>query len=228
MNARTEVLDRIRRALADVPAGERPEDVPVPRDYSLGGMPPPGSSAAVDLLAERLGDYGSVVRRVAPDEVAGAVRQAVAARGADCVVVPEGFPGPWRSALDPDRVLSDTPRLPVADLERTGGVVTTAASAIASTGTLVLDGGAGQGRRALTLLPDYHLCIVRTEQVVASVPEALAGLDPTRPLTFVSGPSATSDIELERVEGVHGPRTLEVLVVQGTSPPASRAGAPGR
>jgi L-lactate dehydrogenase complex protein LldG len=155
---------------------------------------------------------------VTPDQVAGAVRQAVEAHGADCVVVPEGFPGQWSCALDPDRMLSDSPRLPVADLDRTGGVVTTAAAAIASTGTLVLDGGQGQGRRALTLLPDYHLCVVRAEQVVTSVPEALAAVDPTRPLTFVSGPSATSDIELERVEGVHGPRTLEVLIVQETSP----------
>jgi L-lactate dehydrogenase complex protein LldG len=228
MNARTEVLDRIRRALADVPDGERPEDLPVPRDYSTTGTPLPGSPAAVDLLAERLVDYGATVRLVTDGEVARDVHRALAARGADCVVVPEGFPQAWRSALAPERVLSDAPRLPLADLDRTGGVVTTVAAAVASTGTLILDGGPGQGRRVLTLLPDYHLCVVRADQVVASVPEGLAALDPTRPLTFVSGPSATSDIELDRVEGVHGPRTLEVLIVQGTSPTASHALGPRR
>ncbi|MGP3922971.1 LutC/YkgG family protein [Streptomyces sp. 8N616] len=237
MNARTEVLDRIRRALADVPEGERPEDVPVARHYSRGGSPPTGSPAAVKLLAERMADYGAVVRLVTADDVAGgaeavgagvdsaasggaaygavatAVAEALAARRAGCVVVPHGFPPAWRAGLPPERVLSDDPRLPVRELDRVDGTVTTVAAAIADTGTLVLDGGPGQGRRALTLVPDYHLCLIRADQIVASVPEALARLDPARPLTFISGPSATSDIELDRVEGVHGPRTLEALIV---------------
>ncbi|GAA0630656.1 LUD domain-containing protein [Streptomyces thermocarboxydovorans] len=213
MNARTEVLDRIRRALADVPANERPGDVPVPRKYSRSGPTPAGSTATVDLFAERLAEYGASAQLVPEGDVASYVARSVAGFGAGPVVVPGGFPPEWRSALDPDRVLTDVPRLPVAELDRCGGVVTTAAAAIASTGTLVLDGGPGQGRRALTLVPDVHLCVVRTGQIVASVPEALTVLDPSRPLTFVSGPSATSDIELDRVEGVHGPRTLEVLIV---------------
>lgn len=213
MNARTEVLDRIRRALSDVPAAERPQDVPVPRQYSRGGPAPAGSAQTVDLFAGRLAEYGASARLVSEPEVASFVKRSVAGSGAGPLVVPEGFPPEWRSALDPDRVLTDAPRLPVAELDRVGGVVTTAAAGIAATGTLVLDGGSGQGRRALTLVPDVHLCVVRAGQIVASVPEALAVLDPSRPLTFVSGQSATSDIELDRVEGVHGPRTLEVLIV---------------
>ncbi|GAB2745995.1 LutC/YkgG family protein [Streptomyces bullii] len=214
-DARSEVLLRIRHALRDVPGDERAEDIPVPRDYSHGGMPPPGSPRTVDLLAERLADYGASVRLVSEEEVAALVARSVGGRGS--VVVPEGFPPAWRSALHCERVLTDVPLLPVAELDRVGAVVTTVAVAIAATGTLVLDGGPGQGRRALTLVPDVHVCVVRADQVVASVPEALARLDPARPLTFVSGPSATSDIELDRVEGVHGPRRLDALIVSDTS-----------
>ncbi|MFF3248786.1 lactate utilization protein C [Streptomyces sp. NPDC002870] len=213
MNAREEVLNRIRRALRDVPESERPEDVPVLRHYSLRGSPPAGSRKTVEWLAERMADYGAPVRLVTAETAAAAVAQALAARGAGSVVIPRGFPREWRAELAPERVLRDDPRLPVNELDLVDGVVTTVAIAIADTGTLVLDGGPGQGRRALTLVPDYHLCVVRAEQVLAGVPEALARLDPMRPLTFVSGPSATSDIELDRVEGVHGPRTLEALVV---------------
>ncbi|MFJ7181637.1 lactate utilization protein C [Streptomyces massasporeus] len=213
MNARTEVLDRIRRALDDVPASEGPQDVPVPRQYSRGGQQPAGSAAAVELLAERLAEYGASVHLVSTQDVASRVGELVAGLGTGSVVVPRGFPPEWRSALDPDRVLTDEPRLPVAELDRARAVVTTVAAAIATTGTLVLDGGPGQGRRALTLVPDVHVCVLRAGQVVASVPEVFSALDPVRPLTFVSGPSATSDIELDRVEGVHGPRTLEALIV---------------
>lgn len=213
MTAREEVLRRIRRALADVPDTEDPADVPVARHYSTGGTPPAGSPEAVELLRRRLIDYGASVRLVTAEETAAAVAQAVAARNATSLVVPGGFPPQWQTGLLPERVLSDDPPVPVHELDQVGGAVTTVATAIAETGTLVLDGGPGQGRRAVTLVPDYHLCVVRSGQVVASVPEALARLDPARPLTFVSGPSATSDIELDRVEGVHGPRTLEILVI---------------
>jgi L-lactate dehydrogenase complex protein LldG len=169
----------------------------------------------VDLLAERLAHYGASVRLVSEEEVAALIARSAGGQGS--VVVPEGFPPAWRSALRSERVLTDVPRLPVADLDRVGAVVTTVAVAVAATGTLVLDGGPGQGRRALTLVPDVHVCVVRADQVVASVPEALARLDPARPLTFVSGPSATSDIELDRVEGVHGPRRLDALIVSDAS-----------
>ncbi|HWM35641.1 MAG TPA: LUD domain-containing protein [Streptomyces sp.] len=212
-DARAEVLHRIRRALTDVPEDERPEDVPVARDYVRGTPPGVDPAQAVKLLAERLADYGAAVRLVPEAAVARAVADALEARRAGCVVVPRGFPHAWQAELTPERILTDDPHVPVAELDRTDGTVTTVATAIAETGTLVLDGGQGQGRRALTLVPDYHLCLIRADQIVNSVPEALSRLDPSRPLTFISGPSATSDIELERVEGVHGPRTLEALVI---------------
>jgi L-lactate dehydrogenase complex protein LldG len=133
-------------------------------------------------------------------------------RGARRIVVPAGIPGEWLAPSDATGVADDPP-LSWADLDAIDGVVTTCAVAIAETGTIVLDAGAGQGRRALSLLPDLHVCVVRVDHVVGAVPEALARLDPTRPLTWISGPSATSDIELQRVEGVHGPRRLDVIIV---------------
>jgi L-lactate dehydrogenase complex protein LldG len=146
-----------------------------------------------------------------PDTLANAVRGALRKRGVTALVVPDGVPAAWLPARL--TVLRDDPPLDTGQLDRADGVLTLCAVAIAETGTIVLDAGTGQGRRALTLLPDYHLCVVRADQIVAGVPDAIARLDPTRPLTWISGPSATSDIELNRVEGVHGPRTLEVVLV---------------
>ncbi|WP_377272918.1 lactate utilization protein C [Peterkaempfera sp. SMS 1(5)a] len=213
MTARDIVLGRIRAALADVPDDETPADVPVPRDY----LRSHAGADVVGLFAERVADYRArVVRTSAADAPAAIARMLGEQRIAD-LVVPPGFPeellpeGPWNR-------LDDQEPLSVAELDAAGGVLSTAAAAIAVTGTIVLDAGPGQGRRVLTLLPDYHLCVVRADQIVGDVPEALALLDPARPLTFVSGPSATSDIELDRVEGVHGPRTLDVLVVDRDQP----------
>lgn len=166
----------------------------------------------LDLLAERLADYRASVRRTTPPELAAEIGAALTQRGARRVVVPPGLDLP---ALPPgiDAVPDDD--LAPQDLDAVDGVITAAAVAIAETGTIVLDGSPDQGRRAITLVPDYHLCIVRADQVVELVPEAIARLAPCadRPLTWISGPSATSDIELSRVEGVHGPRTLEVILV---------------
>ncbi|GAA0667072.1 LUD domain-containing protein [Kitasatospora atroaurantiaca] len=211
MNSRHAVLGRIRAALADVPSEERPEDVPVPRDYRRSHTAP--GEDTVTLFAERVADYRATVTRTDRARLPDAVAAALTARGAEHLALPAGFPvellpaGTWQWHPEP----LDVPALDALD-----GAITLAAAGIAVTGTIVLDTGPGQGRRALTLVPDYHLCIVYAEQIAADVPDALARLDPRRPLTFVSGPSATSDIELDRVEGVHGPRTLDVIVVNPT------------
>lgn len=202
-DSRDVVLGRIRQALSD-----HPTPPPLRRDYArtrdVGDV--------VALFAERVADYRAVVRRVPEDALPSAIEAALVRRGARNMVVPVDLPGWWRMG---EVVWSlDTPvhPLPRGALDRSDGVLTGCAVAIADTGTIVLDAGEAQGRRAITLLPDYHLCVVRASQIVATVPEALARLTPTSPLTFISGPSATSDIELDRVEGVHGPRTLEVLI----------------
>jgi L-lactate dehydrogenase complex protein LldG len=169
----------------------------------------------VDLLVERLTDYRATVHRVAPDGIADGVAAVVAAIGEvasrrPAIVVPPGLPPDWLPpSVDP--VLDDG--LAVERLDAVDGVLTAAAVAVAETGTIVLDGSAGQGRRVITLLPDLHVCVLRPDQVVGTVPDAIARLAPTRPLTWISGPSATSDIELSRVEGVHGPRNLHVLLI---------------
>lgn len=201
-DARSEILTRIRGALG----GEAVAPV-VPRDYDrtrdVGDV--------LDVLADRLADYGATVRRAGADELPETIGLALRSRSARVMASPADLPASWRAPAvrwlaDSDELLS------VAELDGSDGALTGCAVAIAETGTLVLDAGARQGRRALTLLPDYHLCVVHSGQVVGTVPEALARLDPVRPLTFISGPSATSDIELNRVEGVHGPRTLEVIL----------------
>ena len=202
MSAREDVLTQIREANA---AAGSPSPVDVPRDYHRSGTLAAGSAELMELLVDRLVDYKASVRRV-PDAAA-AIPRALAERGAARVAVPPGLE--WTV---PGSVV-DT-GLTAAQLDDLDGVVTACAVAIAETGTIVLDAGPDQGSRALTLVPDYHLCVVRADQVVQTVPEAVARLDPGRPLTWISGPSATSDIELHRVEGVHGPRTLEVLLLE--------------
>jgi L-lactate dehydrogenase complex protein LldG len=205
VSARVEILDRIRRALE-----QRPNAPSTIRDYRG-----PGGLVVADrvaLLSERLVDYRAGVRRCPSGGVAAAISQLLTDRGITSLVVPDGFPSAWLE-VDGLDIHADDPPLTPAELDGIDGVLTTCALAVALTGTIVLDAGPGQGRRALTLVPDYHLVVVRTGQVVVGVPDAVAALEPTRPLTWISGPSATSDIELQRVEGVHGPRTLDVLIV---------------
>ncbi|MFD7440353.1 lactate utilization protein C [Streptomyces sp. NPDC059909] len=215
MSSRDTVLGRVRRALADVTRDERPEDVPVTRDYlRVHGERTPAQTA--DLLAENLADYRALVHRGSAAELPGLIARLLAARGARTAVAPDGLPQEWLAEAAGVRLLSDSAESTPAELDATDSVVTGCAIAIAETGTIVLDGGPAQGRRRITLIPDHHICVVRVpEQVVDSVPQGLERLDPTRPLTWISGPSATSDIELDRVEGVHGPRTLEVILLEG-------------
>jgi L-lactate dehydrogenase complex protein LldG len=205
--AREVVLGRVRDALG----GARGAEVPVPREYRR--RDDAGRDAIVDRFADRVSEYRATVFRAGRGDLAATIAGACRERGAKRLAVPGDLPAEWR----PDgveAVVDDglSPR----ELDRVDGALTGCALAIAETGTIVLDGGAAQGRRALTLVPDYHLCVVRAGDVVGQVPEAIEALGEAvragRPVTFVSGPSATSDIELNRVEGVHGPRTLHVVI----------------
>jgi L-lactate dehydrogenase complex protein LldG len=209
VSAREEILGRIRAAVAD---GATPP--PVARSYRTAEHPPAlAGEELLELLVERLVDYRALVRRSSTAMVAATVVAALTERGARRVAVPDGILPAGLDRLEPGIELAgDDPPLTPARLDGLDGVLTGCAVAIAETGTIVLDGGEGQGRRALSLVPDYHLVVVTAAQVVATVPEGLARLDPARPQTWISGPSATSDIELDRVEGVHGPRTLEVIL----------------
>jgi len=200
--AKEEILDRLRSALGPSPAAP-----PVSREYRVDDDTDPVQR--LELFVDRLVDYKAAVTRCGPGEIAGAVADALA--GTERLVVPVDTPAGWLSAY-PGMVLPDE-ALTVADLDGADAVLTGCAVAIAETGTIVLDAGPAQGRRALTLVPDHHVCVVAADQVVGTVPAGLRRLAPTRPLTFISGPSATSDIELNRVEGVHGPRRLHVIVV---------------
>ena len=228
MSEREEVLARIRTALR----GDRQDP---PTTDGPGGADDPGGAGGAGgaagpayrtrgqlerepllaLLAERVADYRATVRRTAPAGLGAAITAALAQRGARRLVVPPGLDLPALPALPAGVAIVTDDGLSPHELDAFDGVITGAAVAIAETGTIILDSSPDQGRRAITLVPDYHLCIVHAAQVVELVPEAIALLAPRagRPLTWISGPSATSDIELKRVEGVHGPRTLEVILV---------------
>ena len=213
--AREAILWRVRRAVRDVPEDERPEDVQVLREYRTEDEA--SREEIVARFAERTAEYEAKVHRVGHDDLPGTIEKLLQERGVERLVVPPYLPGQW--IPEGTQILRDSAhsRLTEQQLDGSDGVLTGCSLGIAQTGTIVLDAGRAQGRRALTLLPDYHLCVVREDQIVGLVPEAFAKLEQTvktegRAITFISGPSATSDIELNRVEGVHGPRTLEVLI----------------
>lgn len=215
-NAKETILSRIRHATRDVPRNERPEDVPIERGYRTED----GSerSKIIAHFAEAVAEYEATVHRVNEKDLRKTIPEALERRGVERLVIPSDLPEDW--IPENRELLRDNHEDPLNndDLDGSDGVLTGCALGIAQTGTIVLDSGAAQGRRAITLLPDYHLCVVREDQVVGLVPEAIEKLgapvkNEGRAVTFISGPSATSDIELNRVEGVHGPRTLEVLIV---------------
>lgn len=210
------ILGNIRKALGNVPEDEKPEDVEVPRNYRRKGKRT--GDEIITLFAERVGEYKATVKRIDHKELTNVIAESCSREDVGKLVVPGDFPKEWM----PETIipLYDDPASPLTkrELDDSDGVITTCALAVAETGTIILDAGEGQGRRVLTLLPDYHLCIVRESQIVDLVPEGFAYFETSvknegRPVTFISGPSATSDIELSRVEGVHGPRRLEVLIV---------------
>lgn len=219
-DSKNRMLDIIRKALAEVPDTEKPDDTEVSRTYRQKGNLPP--TEVVKLFAERVGEYKATVKRVDEADLKKMITESFQKESVKNLVVPDGFP----KELLPDTItlLIDDPKQPLShqELDNSDGVITTCAYAVAQTGTIILDAGEGQGRRALTLVPDYHLCIVMEDQIVELVPEGFVAVESSvkekgRPITLISGPSATSDIELSRVEGVHGPRRLEVLIVRKDS-----------
>lgn len=203
---RGEILRRIRAARPAAPtAAATPRDYAGPGGYVTGGNP-------AELLAERLRDYGALVQRRPAADGPVAIGAVLRDCGARRVALPEHLPAEWITAVPEPQL--DRPPLQIAELARVDAVLTTVTVAIAQTGTLVLDHGPGQGRRELTLIPDVHVAVVPAQRIVAAVPDAVAAMDPATPLTWISGPSATSDIELTRVQGVHGPRSLAVIILE--------------
>lgn len=215
-NGKEIILERIRMALQEVPPDEKPEDVNVPREYRQKSKLE--KEERVALFTERAGEYKATVKRIQKNALSDAISEACRREMVNRLVVPFGIPEEWL----PDFIeaMPDQKNKPLSNqqLDNSDGVITICAGAIAETGTIILDAGEGQGRRALTLVPDYHLCIVYEDQITELVPEGFAKFgeevkNKGVPITFISGPSATSDIELSRVEGVHGPRRLEIVIV---------------
>ncbi len=211
-DARADVLEAVRRALGRSGDSADAVEATIDRGYD---RQLPSDVDPVAMFVERCGEYRATMVRVPASDLDAAVRRELAAANARVVVHPHDVfeVAPWRPSGDVELVADGpTGRIDVDELDACDAVVTGCALAVAETGTIVLDTGVGQGRRALTLVPDRHFCLVRADQIVGTVAEAVERLDPARPLTWISGPSATSDIELERVEGVHGPRNLTVFV----------------
>jgi L-lactate dehydrogenase complex protein LldG len=202
--SRDRILQRIRRANAQSAA-----QPPIPRDYDrISGRTPAETLAHFE---ERLRDYDARLFTANRGDIAIVIAEILIAANRHRIAIPTGLPTEWR-----DDSIEWTPddNLSVDALNSVDGVMTAATVCVAASGSIALQHGPAEGRRSLTLLPDYHLCIVEASQVVETLPEAFARLDPFRPVTFISGPSATADIEMTRIKGVHGPRFLDVLLIE--------------
>ena len=212
MTARDEILARVRSALVDVPADDQVE---VDWVYAT----PTAVTSVIDTFIENIVDYGASLTRVTREGLAGEIARALTSMGARSVVVPHDVDEDWLSGLADLEVHRDQGHLSARELDGIDAVVTGSVVSSAETGTICLDHGPGQGRRAISLVPDRHVCVVEADSVFSDIPEVVARLQASveagRPITWISGGSATSDIELDRVEGVHGPRTLHVVLVVG-------------
>lgn len=214
MNAREEILGRIRKATADIREKDPVKDVDVEWAYRQ----PTPLEDVLETFVENIEDYKARIERCTADRTADTIVAALEELGASSVLVPHGLDESWVRAIEESgrTIFRDDPPLGNAELNETDAVVTASRVAAAETGTICLDHDTDQGRRALTLVPDRHVCVVREEQVVSDIPEAVGRLresvEQRRPITWISGGSATSDIELSRVEGVHGPRKLFVVL----------------
>jgi L-lactate dehydrogenase complex protein LldG len=217
MTSRELILNRARDALRD-----QPDPPSIPRDYHGAGASGLDSADVVARFEARVREYGALVSHATPATVAATLGRIAREHDAACLVRPDGL-----HLLIPGLPLVIDAGLSADELDAVDGVITGCAAAIAETGTIVLDGGPRCGRRAISLIPDLHLCLVEAGQIVPGVPDAVALIEErgltTDPLTLISGPSATSDIGFERVEGVHGPRRLEIVVVTGDSSDAEAA-----
>ncbi len=202
MGSRERVLTSVRQAIAGARSPE------VPRDYD---RQLPAGTDLTALLVERITDYHAAVRVIERSALSGTIGSVLGQYQVTSAVVPNDLPSEWLTTVT-CQVLHDDGSLSATDLDSVHAVITSSAVSVALTGTIVLDAGPGQGRRVISLVPDLHVCVVDQASIVGSIPEAIQQLDPVRPLTWISGPSATSDIELNRIEGVHGPRHLVVLI----------------
>lgn len=217
IDSKKEMLNRISKALVDRPPMSKPEDIDIPRNYKQKGSL--SRPELLNLFVERVSDYKANVRVIDISEIVASIEEICTRKNLNTIVTSDTFPTDLRPTNVEVVVDHPTNMLSNYQLDSMDAVVTTCAIAVAQTGTIALDAGIGQGRRVLSLIPDVHICIVKQDQVVEIIPEAFKHLKDSvekkgRPITLISGPSATSDIELNRVEGVHGPRILEVLVVR--------------